>query len=119
MDQSSNFTVQNGNKSCVFCCLPMLFLISSNEYNGENITNLTLEPDLVNYDTFKSLVEINVKTFTRNWYLANIAYENFKKNSNDSKFTRISNHEAYPVISELCYHLLIRFAVDKINSQTI
>lgn len=54
-DQSAN-VYQTLKARFVLMCL-LLMLMLSNEYKSKNIINLTLEPDLVPFDTFGSLIQ--------------------------------------------------------------
>lgn len=50
-------TITKSLKLDVLICPPLMRMLLGNEYKRENITNLTLEPDLVTFDTFASLIQ--------------------------------------------------------------
>ncbi len=63
--EQSNRIFQKPKSKCLVCTLPLVFLILSNAYKGDNITRLTLEPSLIPFDTFDSLVQNNFTIYSR------------------------------------------------------
>lgn len=103
LEQSSNLFQKRGKRRTVLFCLPFAFLILSNTYKGDNITNLTLEPSLVPFDTFKSLIQNNFKTLSRRCEMPddtnNTVFTEYL--GLKTKYVNESKHEAYPIISEI------------------
>ncbi len=61
-----------------------------------------MDPSLVPFDTFQTLINHGFKTFSRNDALQNKAYVHLKQNAQLMfKYVQESNHEAFPMVSEL------------------
>lgn len=52
-----------------FAFIPIAFLTLGNEYKGDNITRLTLDASLIEFDTFDSLVIKKFKILVRSIHL--------------------------------------------------
>jgi len=112
MEQSTNL-YQNisGSQRILLFWLPVLFLALSNEYKGENITNLTVEPKLEPFDTFDRLVENKFDIRSRRHLLDQYTRSYFMRNSNNrTNFTQESKHEAYPIVSEFWFQIMKLFS---------
>ncbi len=69
----------------------------SNEYKGDNITNLTVEPSLVPFDTFDSLVENKFDIISRRWHLSDTTFMAIKQNTYGViNFFQENRHEVFP-----------------------
>lgn len=105
VEQSTGIFQPKSTKAKVLLyCLPLLFLVLGNEYRGDNITNLTVEPNLETFDTFDSLVENEFAIRTRTRRLSSQANYHLKRQSNMStgnSYFRWNGHEAFPIVSEL------------------
>ncbi len=93
-------------------CIPLSFLYLGNLYKGDNISDLTLGPPLVNFDTFDSLLEYNFKIIVRPILLSELVYSSLKQYTTDffvqQEYYEENGHEAIPVVSELLYELWSR-----------
>ncbi len=91
--------------------MPLVLLILSNEYKGDNITRLTLEPSLVPFDTFSSLVQNNFSIYSRRYKLPSETYRHLKGNSKlKQDYIQYSEHEFYPIVSELWFQVIKLFS---------
>ncbi len=117
MDQSSRIFRLNSERARVLLCfLPLMFLVLGNEYKGENITNLTVEPNLVPFDTFKGLVKNGFDIRSRRIILSNIRFLYLKENTQvDKDFVQENGHEGFPLVSELWYAITTRFSYEQQN----
>ncbi len=86
--------------------LPSNTTYKGTKYKGENITKLTLEPALVRFDTFDSLVMNNFKILLRRIPVSTKAFEYFKEYLN---IKQANGHEAYPIVIELWFHVILKF----------
>lgn len=59
---------QNIKVRLVLLFFPLMFLLLSNVYKGENITNLILEPQFVYFNTLAILVQISLESCLDNFY---------------------------------------------------
>ncbi len=102
MDQSCSIFEQPGNGRILLYSLPFMFLVLSNVYKGDNITNLTTEPSLVQFDTFESLVEYKFDVRSRRAYVRDME----KYSSNEvTNLVQESGHEEFPYVSELWFKI--------------
>lgn len=110
MEQSS-IILQKPKIRSLVCALPLVFLILGNEYKGDNITRLTLEPSLVPFDTFESLLHNNFKIYSVPFVVPYESYRQIKQylKSNES-YVKQSAHEFYPIVSQLWYEVLKQFS---------
>ncbi len=87
-----------------FAFIPLTFVLLGNLYKGDNITRLTLETDLVPFDTFDSLTRNEFKILTRRYLLSAWAFNSIKywlRVANES-FAK-NDHEDLIYTSELFY----------------
>lgn len=97
-----------------FACIPMVFFYVNNLYKGDNITRFTLDPPLTPFDTFRSLVENHFEILVRRYSLANPVTAYGMKVLNVKKaFVQENGHEAFPIVSELWYMLMMRWTVNR------
>ncbi len=116
MDQS-NKLFQTPSFRYLVISWPLVFVILSNEYKGENITRLTLEPSLVPFNTFASLKQNNFTTYSRHVEITNDIYSHVKMNSGlEGFYVEYSAHEFYPIVSELWYAVFARFTLPQLNT---
>lgn len=88
--------------------VPFVSLVLCNEYSGDNITRLTVEPTLYPFDNFDDLVRHNFSIVTFPQVLENYEYELLKRNAEWNKnFTEIRRHEMFPVVSNLWYAIML------------
>lgn len=85
-DQSAN-VYQNLKARHVLMCLPLKPMLLRNEYNNENITNSTLEPDLVPFYTVASLIQSKFQVMCRRFLLDKDEYRLSQRN----EFLEIEN----------------------------
>lgn len=117
MDQSSSMFEQPKNGKVLLFCLPTIFLVLNNEYKGENITNLTVEPGLVPFDTFDVLVKNNFDIRSQMSLMDVESYSCLKKNTELASDSVLENaHEAFPIISEFWDAILLRFPYNELKS---
>ncbi len=94
---------------CVYC-IPLSWLYLSTLYKGDNVTRLTAEPPLVEFDTFEMLEEYQFNTYSRRINLntdINAKLFNVRELVNLHKeYGSVITHEAIPVVSELWYELM-------------
>lgn len=89
---------------------PFALLVLCNEYKGDNISRLTVEPDLFPFDHFDTLVQHKFPVYTYPTILGDYEYTHFKKWVNVTKeIERVSNHEYFPIVSNLWYVIMLRF----------
>lgn len=90
--------------------IPYVLLVLSNEYRGDNISRLTVEPDLHPFDTFDELVRYRFPIYSLPWKLRGNDYNYILESVTVSdELEKISNHEYFPVVSRLWYDIMIRF----------
>ncbi len=114
-EQSSSL-FQNNNKKIILFLWPFVCLILSIEYKGDNITNLTLDPDLVPFDTFESLVNNSFKIYSRRVLIQPTDIKFMEANVKiQTEFVQKNGHEALPIVSELWLEILTRFPIEELN----
>ncbi len=85
-----------------FALIPLLLPYLGNLYKGDNITDLTVGPPLVRFDTFESLVENQFKTLVppleipASLFMATRNILNVK-----TDYQQTSRHEVFPFLSTL------------------
>lgn len=90
--------------------IPFVLLVLSNEYRGDNISRLTVEPALLPFDRFETLVEHNFTAYTSKRKLSNHMIEKLNETPNvTDDFQTISNHQFFPCVSDLWYQIMIQF----------
>lgn len=90
--------------------IPFVLLVLSNEYRGDNISRLTIEPDLQPFDTFESLVVHKFPVYVVPRYLEPFDYSMVRMNVNvTNEFTKTSDHEWFPVVSDLWYEIMLQW----------
>ncbi len=115
LDQS-NILFKTYNKSlkhsfywCV-SLIPLTWLYLSTLYKGENVTRLTADPPLIQFDTFEMLEEYQFTIYSRTVNLNtsnNAEFYNVNELAKLHKqYGRILTHEALPIVSELWYELM-------------
>lgn len=112
MDQSCDLFQLPKKSRILHFSLPLMFMVLSNEYKGDNITNLTVEPNLVPFDTFDSLVENKFDVRLRRYNLNDYEKSMSSLKRNTKVFTELlqkNGHEDFPMVSELWYMNLMRF----------
>lgn len=87
--------------------IPFVLIVLSNEYRGDNISKLTVEPDLYPFDNFDDLVKHNFSVYgfpraVLNEYFAKM----FKHNVISKGFGKVSNLEIFPIVSQCLYEIL-------------
>ncbi len=91
---------------CIFF-VPLAWLYLSTLYKGDNVTRLTADPPLIQFDTFKMLEEHQFKIYSRRFHLKYNQYMNIRGlRKVHEKYGSVATHEALPVVSEL-WHLLM------------
>ncbi len=108
IEQSSNLYDYSKLKNkyaffLTFSAIPLAMSILVNQYKGDNITNLTLEPPLVPFDKFEILVEYKFKIFSRPIRL--VLYSEFTKYmlGVENDYIQGNRHEAFPIVSQLWF----------------
>lgn len=93
-----------------FSFIPMTFFYIENLYKGDNITRLTLDPPMLRFDTFDSLVTHHFKIYVRRMRLSGFAMRktNFHKGT---AYFQENRHEAFPDISELLHFTLLHWRI--------
>ncbi len=121
LEQSSDLFQKPGKSRNFLFCLPLSFLLLSNVYKGDNITNLTLEPSLVPFDTFNSLIQNNFKIFSRRCGMPDDRNGSIfgKTLGLKTKYVRESEHEAYPIISEIWHSVLSTLTFGDMNRLSV
>lgn len=90
--------------------IPFMLLVLSNEYRGDNITRLTVEPDLQPFDEFDDLVEEKFPIYAAPVHLSKFILDNIPPHVKLlSNSTKTSNHEWFPVVSNLWYSIMLRW----------
>lgn len=99
----------NSVYSYTLAILPLLFILLNNLYKGDNITNLTVNPPPIPFDTFDKLVTANFKVMSRRLQIRMSHVRRFLETSNMSlsvsPYANIfdKKHEFYPYVSEFWY----------------
>ncbi len=117
LEQSSNMRRHISEKcTTLLFSLILLFFKLSNVFKGENISNLTIEPGLVPFDTFDSLVKNNFSVRSRKCVLAEASVSNYIQNAQvRTDFFQENGHEAFPVVSELLYVATLPLYLTELN----
>ncbi len=109
--EQSNRLFQKPKSKCLVCTFPLLFIVLSNAYKGDNITRITLEPSLIRFDTFDSLVQNNFTIYSRWTLIPNDMQQYLKQNLGlMHNYVEYSAHEFFPIISELWFQIISRFS---------
>lgn len=117
LDQSSKIfdnVYQRRNSAFLlsFSFIPTAFLILGNQYKGDNITRLTLDASLIPFDTFDSLVENRFEIFLRPVHMQ-FDYRDWETADPKKYYVQESDHEAYPIVSQLWYFVSSHFKLEK------
>lgn len=90
--------------------ISFVLLVLSNEYRGENISKLTVAPDLYPFDNFDDLVSHRFPIFTFATELIEYDYSNLLRSVNVStEFQKVSNHEYFPIVSILWLEIMLQW----------
>ncbi len=115
LDQSSSLFQKHNFKAFVFFW-PLVCLIISIEYKGDNITKLTLDPELIPFDTFEILVNKSFKIYSRRGLIQPEDMNFMKENAKiQTEFVQENGHEALPIVSEFWHEILKRFPLEELN----
>lgn len=115
LDQGSKM-FHSHDKNFVLFFIPLIYILLGTYYKGENITNLTISPAFDPFDTFKELVRNKFTTYSTPVLLSITLYEVIKSIITlESGFLKISDHEAYPVISELWFKIMSHLRANEVN----
>lgn len=90
--------------------IPFVLLILSNEYRGDNITQLTVEPSLHAFDNFDDLVAEKFPVYTMPLFLSDFEtrYLLLPIDINETS-PKSSNHEYFPMVSQLWYAIMLQW----------
>lgn len=117
LDQSSdifqNTELRKHPSFCIsFACVPMALMFLGNQYKGDNIVKLTLDPPLVPYDTFADLVQNKFKILVGSKHLSEDEFNRLKQAFKiKADYFRESKHESFPIVSELWYEIMQRWNI--------
>jgi len=89
--------------------IPLLFVILSNAYKGDNITRLTAPDQEIQMDTFDRLVEYNFTIYIMPDHLLLFDQDNFERQNESMNGIQVSDHEAYPQLSQLWKSIMLGF----------
>lgn len=105
----------------VYLCLffvPLTWFYFSTIYKDENVTRLTADPPLTPFNTFEMLAEHNFTTYSRRIDMSSPYYHVsvmslIRTIALHKKHGSVSNHEAFPVVSELWYEIMQQLRPDR------
>lgn len=103
--------------------VPLVWLLLSTLYKGDNITRLTAEPPLTQFDTFSSLVQnhfqIRIRTFNLNESHFHPYFDWLESAKLALLHGSVKGHEAFPIISELWYEIIMQLRPGQQNERSL
>lgn len=92
--------------------VPFVLLVLSNEYRGDNISKLTVEPDFYPFDRFNDLVRHKFSVYTFPMELMGYEYDSVLQSMSinvTNELDRGSSHEFFPFVTIFWYEIMLRF----------
>lgn len=106
------WSAKDNRSTSYFLVISLSFslLVLSNEYRGDNITRMTVEPELLSFDNFTDLVQNGFQIYSLPLLLGKYDFSLLPLLARSKPlFYKTSAHEYFPIVSELWYMIMLQW----------